>query len=150
MNLLGIFSKMGLNDWIAIWGALLSTVLAAIKIAEWWRDRIQLDISFTCTTSEYEGNSIVIRNLYSMPIIITYWEIFLAKNLWDKSDNEPIESADFDAGDQVVAAHASVHWNYSEARFFSTSEKVLKGRSIFLKLYIAGRKSVVRKLYPFT
>jgi len=150
MNLLDTFSKMALNDWLAVWGAFVSTVLAAIKIAEWWRDRNRLEIDFFCTTSESEGNTVIIRNLYSKPIIITYWEIFLAKKSSRDSEQVSIESADFDAGDQVVAAHASVQWNFSEARFFGTSDKFLKGRGIYLRLCIAGRKPIVRKLYPFS
>ena len=150
MSLLSIFRKMGLNDWLAVWGAFLSTVLAAIKIAEWWRDRNRLEIGFTCTTSESEGNTIIIRNLYSKPIIITYWEIFLAKNPRRDSEQVSLESADFDNGDQVVAAHDFVQWNFSEAGFFGTSEKFLKGRGIYLRLCIAGRKPIVRRLYPFS
>lgn len=150
MNLLDTFSNMALNEWLAVWGAFVSTVLAAIKIAEWWRDRNRLEIDFTCTTSESEGNTVIIRNLYSKPIIIIYWEIFLAKNLRRGSEQVSIESADFDAGDQVVAAHASVQWNFSEARFFGTSDKFLKSRGLYLQLCIAGRKPIVRKLYPFS
>jgi len=129
--------------------AFVSTLLAAIKVAEWWRDRNRLETDFTCTTSEAEGNTVIIRNLYSKPIIITYWEIFMAEKLRWNSDQVTLETADFDDSDQVIAPHASLRWNFSEARYFGTSEKILKGRCIYLRLWIAGRKPTVRKLYPY-
>ena len=149
MNLWNYLSRLGLSDWIALWGALLSTVLAAIKIMEWWRDRNRLEIDFSSTTSESIGNSIVIRNLYAKPIIIKHWELFLAHDRRGKQASEAIESADFDSGDQIVGPNASIVWTFCDDHYFSTSDKALKGRSVYLKLCIAGRKPMTRKLYPY-
>jgi hypothetical protein len=44
----------------------------SIKIAESWRGRGGLEIGFTCVTSESEARAIIIRNLYSKLIIVTY------------------------------------------------------------------------------
>ena len=150
MNFWDHLTRLGLGDWIALWGALLSTVLATIKIMEWWRDRNRLEIAFSSTTSESIGNSIVIRNLYAKPIIITHWELFLAHDRRGKRMYESIESAEFDSGDQVVGAHASIVWNFCDAHYFSTSEQAIKGRAIYLRLCIAGRRPVTRKIYPYS
>ncbi|MFZ3084944.1 hypothetical protein [Rhodoferax ferrireducens] len=149
MNLWCYLNRLGLNDWIALWGALLSTVLAVIKIMDWWRDRDRLEIDFSSTSDESVGNSIIIRNLYAKPIIITHWELFFAHNRRELRECELIESADFDFHDQTVGANASIVWRFCDAHYFSTSDKVLHGRSIYLKLCIAGRQKVTRKLYPY-
>jgi hypothetical protein len=149
MNLWNYLSRLILSEWIALWGALLSTVLAAIKIVEWWRDRDRLEIDFASTTDESFGNFIVIRNLCDRPIIITHWELFFSHDCRGKRAYDLIESADFDSGDQTVCANTSIQWSFCEAHYFSTSDTALQGRSIYLKLCIAGRRPVTRKLYPY-
>lgn len=148
MKLWDYFDGLVFTEWIALWGALLSTVLAAIKIVEWQRDRERLEIDFSSTTNESIGNSIVIRNLYARPINITYWELFAAHDRRGKHGYQSIQSAEFDSGDQTIGANASIVWNFCDAYYFSTSEKALKGRVVYLKLCIAGRKPVTRSLYP--
>lgn len=141
---------LDVKDLMAVWGGLLSTGLAGIKVFEWWRDRDRLDISFGSSTSVEHGNQIQIRNLSSRPIIITHWELFLAFDSKGKRDCEFVDSADYDDGDLTISAHASTQWNFCEARYFSTSGKHLRGRSIYLRLCIAGRKDLTKKLYPYS
>lgn len=145
-----MIESLDLKDLMAVWGGLLSTGLAGIKIVEWWRDRDRLDISFGSSTSVEHGNQIQIRNLSKRPIIVKHWELFFAFDPEGKRDCEFVESADYDDGDLTIAAHASKHWNFCEARYFSTSDKHLRGRSIYLRLFIAGRREITTKLYPYS
>lgn len=138
------------KDWMAIWGGLLSTCLAGIKVFEWWRDRDRLDISFGSSTSVEHGNQIQIRNLSNRPIIIKHWELFFAFDPKGKRDCQVINYAEHDDGDLTIAAHTSKQWNFCEERYFSTSDKHLRGRSIYLRLCIAGRKDLTTKLYPYS
>jgi hypothetical protein len=145
-----MIESLDLKDLMAVWGGLLSTVLAGIKVFEWWRDRDRLDISFGSTSSVEHGNQIQIRNLSIRPIIIKHWELFFAFDSKGIRDYELVESAEYDDSDLTIAAHASKQWNFCEARYFSTSEKQLRGRSIYLRLSIAGRKDLTTKLYPYS
>ncbi len=139
---------MELKDLIAIWGALLSTGLGVIKFFEWWRDRHQIDVSYSFSTSAYDGNIVFIRNLSNRPIIITHWQLFAADDRKRKQGYTHIASAEFDAGDHVVAANASYELKFIEGDHFNTSPKFLKGRSIFIELRIAGRRPEAYMVYP--
>jgi len=145
-----MIESLDVKDLMAVWGGLLSTGLAGIKVFEWWRDRDRVDISFGSSTSVEHGNQIQIRNLSNRPIIITHWELFFAFDSKGERDYEPFDSDDYDDGDLTIAAHASKQWNFCEARYFSTSDKHLRGRSIYLRLSIAGRKDLTTKLYPYS
>ncbi len=144
-----MIESLDLKDLVAVWGGILSTGLAGIKVFEWWRDRDRLDISFGSTSSVEHGNQIQIRNLSNRPIIVKHWELFFSFDSKGKKDYELVESAEYDDNDLTIAAHASIQWNFCEARYFSTSEKQLRGRSIYLRLCIAGRKDLTTKIYPF-
>lgn len=137
------------KDWISLWAGIVSTALAVIKIYETWRDRSRIDVSLFTTSSEVHGNELQIRNLSDKPIFIIHWELFAAHDAKGKRDCFSIESGDFDSRDISLAPHSSLHWSFSEANFFSTEDKFLKGRSIYLKLWIAGRRPWTQKIYPF-
>lgn len=145
-----MIESLDVRDLMAVWGGLLSTGLAGIKVYEWWRDRDRLDISFGSSSSVEHGNQIQIRNLSSRPIIIMHWQLFFAFDSKGKRDFEFVDSADYDDGDLTIAAHASKQFNFYEARYFSTSDKQVRGRSIYLRLCIAGRKDLTTKLYPYS
>jgi hypothetical protein len=57
-----MIESLDVKDLMAVWGGLLSTGLAGIKVFEWWRDRDRVDISFGSSTSVEHGNQIQIRN----------------------------------------------------------------------------------------
>lgn len=139
---------MELKDGIALWGALLSTGLGIIRFLEWWRDRHQIDVSYSFTTSADVGNTIFIRNLSNRPIIITHWEVFAAHDKKRELGYHIIAAAEFDTGDSTVASNASYALTFVDGEHFSTSAKFLKGRSIFIELRIAGRKSETYTVYP--
>jgi hypothetical protein len=144
-----MIESLDVKDLMAVWGGLLSTGLAGIKVFEWWRDRDRLDISFGSSTSVEHGNQIQIRNLSNRPIMIKHWELFFAFDPKGKKDCEFVESADYVDGDLTIAAHASKQWNFCENRYFSISDEHLRGRSIYLRLCIAGRKDLTIKLFPY-
>ena len=145
-----MIESLDVKDLMAVWGGLLSTGLATIKVFEWWRDRDRLDISFGLSTSFEHGNQIQIGNLSNRPIMIKHWELFFAFDTKGKKDCEFVESADYVDGDLTIAAHASKQWNFCEDRYFSTSYKHLSGRSIYHRLCIAGRKDLTTRLYPYS
>lgn len=67
---------------LAWWGAILSTILACIKIWEVWRDRFQIDVSYYFSGNESIGNTVRIRNLSMRPCILEYWELLYRSGHW--------------------------------------------------------------------
>jgi hypothetical protein len=132
---------------VAWWGAGLSTLLAILKIWEIWRDRFQLDVSYSFTSDENIGNEILIRNLSSRPFILKYWELLYGSGRWPRRKFEPIEHAEHDAGDSRIEPHATLTLHFADAQHFSWGHEALKGRKIYIRIHIAGRKPILRLVY---
>jgi hypothetical protein len=141
-----------MNDYgpIALWGAFLSSLLAGVKLYEFWRDRRRLDYSYNFTGSEEIGNEIIIRNLSSKPLIITHWELVWRSRKWwnlKKKEKKGI-IPDFDFSDSIINPHSILTLKFNRENYFSWSPKALGDSSIFLTLQIAGeRRSRSKKIY---
>lgn len=135
------------SDVIAWWGAGLSTLLAIVKLFEFWRDRFRIEISHNFTTSESIGNEVLIRNLSSRPLILTHWELFYCSGFWPRRKFESIESAGFDSGDHRLEPYATHTLHFSEQCYFSWGHKVLNGRRILIRLNVAGRRPMLKLVY---
>lgn len=136
----------GLN-YIAWWGAGLSTLLALVKLWELWRDRFRLDIGYNMTSSPDIGNEIHIRNLSGTPIILAYWELFYRSHSWPLKKDTPIASPGPEACDLRIEPHSSKTFSFREMDHFDCGWKAMKGKRIYMRLYIAGRRSVVKRVY---
>lgn len=134
-------------DYIAWWGAGLSTFLAFVKLWELWGSRFRVDIGRNFTSEPDIGNEIFIRNLSSKPIILEYWELHYCSRWWPFRKFEEFESPGPDACDIQIQPHSSKSLSFSGQYHFSWSAKALNGRKIYLKLYIAGRKPFYKKVF---
>ena len=133
---------------LAAWGAFLSTLLAAVKLWEFWRSRLRLDIGYNFTSSDQIGNEIIIRNLSSTPFLITYWELLWRERTFLRWKESPLISPDEDNEDIRVGPHSSIKLTFREQDHFNSGTSALRGRSIFIRLYIAGRfRPLLRKVY---
>ncbi len=133
---------------IAWWGAGLSTLLAIVKLWELWRERFRLDVAGTFASDASVGNSILIRNLSGRPVILSFWEVLYCSGRWPRRRFECIECADYDSGDRRIEPHSTLELHFAEANHFSWGHKILNGRRIFIRLYVAGRKPILKLLYP--
>lgn len=61
---------------IAIWGAIISTILLIVKLIELYKDRIKFDV----TTVMYaeQDNTLTVANLYKYPVTVCYFQLILA------------------------------------------------------------------------
>jgi len=134
-------------DYIAWWGAGLSTLLAFVKLWELWRDRFRIDIGYGFTGDPGMGNDIHIRNLAGKPIILGYWELFYRSNWWPLRKDSHIDSPGPDAHDVRIEGHSSKTINFSGIDHFDWGGKAMKGRRIYIRLHIAGRRPKVKKVY---
>lgn len=136
------------SAYIAWWGAGLSTLLALVKLYELWQNRFRVEVGCVFTSDESIGNEVLIRNLSNRPLIITYWELLYCSGRWPHTKFESFESAEFDDGDDRLDPNETRTLSFSEANYFATTPKALKGRRIYIRLYFAGRKSIIRLVHP--
>ena len=133
---------------IAWWGAGLSTLLAAIKIWEIWRDRFHVDVSCNLTGSESIGNSVLIRNLSGRAFILSYWELLYCSGHWPNRRFQAFEHPEHDAGDTRIEPYSTCELHFADEHHFDWGHKALKGRQIYIRIHIAGRKPILRLVYP--
>jgi hypothetical protein len=139
---------MTVSTLIAWWGAVLSTLLALAKLWELWRDRFQLEVSFNFTGSQEIGNQIIVRNLSGRTFILAHWELLYGTGRWPTRRFTPLASPDYyDAGDVRIEPHSTHTLTFKEQDYFDWGVDELKGRMIFIRLYIAGRRSILRLVY---
>jgi hypothetical protein len=133
---------------LAMWGAFLSTLLAAVKLWELWRSRLRLDIGYNFTGSEEIGNEIIIRNLSGTPFLITYWELLWRQRTFLHWKQSHLIGPEEDNEDIKVGAHSSIKLTFREQNHFDWGVSALRGRTIFVRLHIAGKsRPVLRKVY---
>jgi hypothetical protein len=135
------------SEVLAWWGAGLSSVLGLIKIYEFWRDRTRIDIGAGSTSSEDIGNSIQIRNLSSRPIILSHWELLYVSGRWPRRTYQSFSSAEYDFGDHRLEPHGTHTLHFAEDEYFDAGRTALNGRRIFIRLYFAGRRPILRLAY---
>ena len=133
---------------LALWGALLSTLLAAVKLWELWSSRLRVEVSHNFTGSESIGNEVIIRNLGSRPFLITYWELLWRQRSFIRWKQSHSIGADEYNEDIKVGPHSSIKLTFREENHFDWGASALRGRTIFIRLYIAGKsKPILRKVY---
>lgn len=136
------------QSFIAWWGAGLSTLLALVKLSELWHDRFRIEVSYNFKENEVVGNTILIRNLSSKPIILSWWEVMYVSGRWPRRKFEAIEYPEHDAGDLRVESYSTLVLGFSGQNYFSWSHKVLQRRRVFIRIHIAGRKPILKLVYP--
>jgi transcriptional antiterminator Rof (Rho-off) len=135
------------QSFIAWWGAVISSILAGIRIFEFWRERFRIEVSCTLRGGESLGNTIQIRNISSKPIIVSSWEVVYVSGRWPFDDYQDVVCSDHDSGDLRIESHSTLELNFTGQDYFSWSQKDLCGRRVFIRIYIAGRGSVFKLLY---
>lgn len=139
-------SSLG-SVFLAWWGAGLSTFLALVKVWEVWDNLFRLDISYNFTSSPEIGNEILIRNLSGKPIILAHWELLHRSGQWPFAKFSTFESAEQDAGYIKIEPHSTCTLTFVEAYHFGWSPRTLSGRSIFIRLWLAGRRPIMRLVF---
>lgn len=133
------------NDWIAIWGAGLSTFLAGVKLWEINRNHFRVDAAYNLTNSEVEGNEIYIRNLNNRPITIEHWELQWRDRRWSKADTIRM-AQDFSAG-RKIDSYGSMTLRFDMQEYFSI-KPINDGKKLYIKLYCVGKKfPIVKRVY---
>lgn len=133
--------------YIAWWGAGLSTLLAVVKLWELWRDRFRIDVGYNFTSDPETGNEVFVRNLSAKPIILSYWELLYGEGSWPFRKLTEFESPGPDVSDTRIEPHSSKTFTFAEGSHFDWGHRTLQGRKIYMRLYVAGRRPVLKKVY---
>lgn len=132
----------------AIWGAVLSTLLAGVKIWEtFWKDRIRLTTTYSFTGEPGTTDTITVVNLSGVPIQVSHWTLAWKPNLfrWNTStiDVIPEEGADM----FKIAPKASHTLPFENHSKFDWSYRSAQHRQLLLTLHIFGHRSKVLKVH---
>jgi hypothetical protein len=132
-----------------MWGAALSTGLAAIKIFEVWRERPRLTTSWSFSSSPaYGENEIIIENPTKTPVMISYWELLWLERR--RLKHKVMYGRFPDAGycNITIGAHSRHILGFTESEYFDAARTVEKFGDIYLRLYVVGRhKPMLLKVY---
>ena len=134
---------------LALWGAVVSTALGAIKIWEVWRDRHRVDVGFSFCSGEQRGNTITIRNLAGRPLILSYWELQLRQGRWPCARYSTFQSPELDELlDSRIEPYSSNPLVFAEADHFDWDKGALRGQPLYIRLHFAGHRPTRRLAYP--
>ncbi|MGL6501503.1 hypothetical protein ACSZOA_03625 [Aeromonas caviae] len=125
-------------NFLALWGAAVSTILACVKFWEMWRDRYRVETSYRLTSSIIEGNEIYIHNINNRPIIIEHWILEWRKGIWPRIHSNTIKESDYHEGLRI-SAYSSHTLPFKGDNYFKTGVHKEKGESLYLKLYLADK-----------
>jgi len=133
---------------LAVWGVVLSTILAGVKFWEIWKNRTRIEVSYNFTGSSDIGNEVIIRNLTGTPILITYWELLWRHKSWFRWKQSKEINPDEFFEDLKLGGNSSIKLTFREQDYFDWGSSALGNDRIFLRLRIAGKaKPILRKVY---
>lgn len=143
--------KFAMTDWslttlLAVWGALLSTALAVVRLGEVWQARFRVEVVPSFAGSKELGNTVSIRNLAGKPVILGYWEVLKISGHWPFQKERCLVSPDEYVRDSSIPAHAALSLSFSEQDHFEWGSGSLQGDRLFIRLHFAGRRPILRKL----
>jgi hypothetical protein len=141
----------GLSIALALWGAVLSTVLAGIKIWEVRREGIRLTTFYRFHSDPAVGNDVIIQNLSKSPVMITFWSLHWVRRHWGRSiiiDGRFPE----EGGSNLTIAPFSQH--VLSFDYIEWGARAVHKAKLWLVLHIVGRRrlgcSFTRPSNPIT
>jgi hypothetical protein len=134
--------ELSLTSLLAAWGALLSTVLGAIKIVEFKRTFTKLETTWVLRGDEYEGNDVLLINRSSSPVLIIHFDIVRAKRTGLKWQVTRTEFSLEDSHVNIrIEPHAAHSLTFSEGDHFDWSWRLIENfGKLYFRVWLAGRK----------
>lgn len=130
---------------LAWWGAGLSTLLAAVRLFEFWRNRFRIEVDPHLRGHPDQGNTIFVRNLSGYPVVMTHWELIWSSRRWPRLEPSRCMQPD-DSGDICIGAGSSRALEFEGQEYFRWDRNSLAGRRIYLRLHFAGKRAVLREV----
>ncbi|SDP13031.1 hypothetical protein SAMN05428975_0417 [Mucilaginibacter sp. OK268] len=130
---------------IALYASLLSSYLAYIRWRERKEERFRLIVKFAINPNGPDENEIRITNRYKNPITIDGFELYWAKRK-NASQILSVRTSLEQSCLIQIEAHETRVLVFNEEDHFVIRQGQGK---LFLRLHIAGRKSVTQMIFPF-
>jgi len=128
---------------LAIWGAVLSTALAVVKLWEIYRDRFRISSSINFDGTGENRTVVSIYNHHKDTIIITALDLFWTTNL-KKEELAYHPEIGFEQGcNLTIPAHEVKPLVFKEMYYFGCRQD--KG-NLYMRVHIAGRKKSITQL----
>ncbi|TIL40233.1 hypothetical protein [Mesorhizobium sp.] len=133
-----------ISFWLGAWGALLATLLAALRFYEAWRARQRLQATHDFTSDPNIGNEVIVINISGTPVMVNYWVLEWSKRRWWRkrqvvSTIEP----EHGGGSFTISPHSRYALGFADADYFDWGYKTRPGQKLWIKLHIAGRRKPV-------
>lgn len=132
----------GIGALLTIWGAGVSTALAGIKIWEtFWKDRLKLESTFSLTTHVGEAHKITVANLSSLPVQISFVELYWVPNFFPlkRRETDLATPTEYYTSIRKIDGHSHLTFEYSGDDRFDWSYETVQGRRLYMYLHIFGR-----------
>lgn len=118
-----------------------------------WRDRFRIEVTSLLRSDPDRGNDVLIRNLSSNRILIARWEVCYGPERSTDKDLEVILDStmgevESGSSDINIDAYSSYTMNFEGDDHFNFDVRTLRGRCIYLRLWIAGRTPILKMIYP--
>jgi hypothetical protein len=124
-------------NFIAIWAATISTILAVVKLWEIFCQRFRMDVGSSLTSSSEIGNEIHLRNLAARPMILTHWELERADGTWPFRRYSAFCSPEGFSHDIRIEPDSSKTLSFTGIDHFDWG---VNAKPTFIKLHFSGRR----------
>jgi hypothetical protein len=127
---------------LSAWGAILSSILAFIKIAEALGNRFKIGTDYMFRGDPGSGNEISIQNLSGKPVLLTYIQLFYKKESWFPFQKKyELWSPEDELLNSKIESNSSKTFNFTRGDYFSTNDRI-----IYARLYFAGDKKIIKRI----
>jgi hypothetical protein len=134
---------------LAAWGALISTLLAGVKLWEsFWKDRVKLDTSYSFIGLDDVPDEITVVNLTSIPVQVMSWALTWKPNLFHRKLGELDQTPD-DVDGFTIPARGSHTLYFGDMDKLSWDHTISSNRTLKLMLFLYGRRRpIILKVFP--
>lgn len=127
---------------LALWGALLSTLLAALKIWETWSARRRIVLSSYLSTDPGGDHRLQLTNLSGSPILLRTWAIVPTRKflVWRVAEGRLLYVSGRSGAAEIVAPHGQFEITIGASWHLEWQTAEALKRPPYLQLFVEGRE----------
>lgn len=135
-------SGLTFGDGLALWGALLSTLLAALKIRETWSARRRIVVSSSLSTGPGGDHRLQLTNLSGNPILLRTWAIVPTRKFlfWRVAEGRLLYVSGRSGAAEIVAPHGQLEIMIGASWHLEWQTAEALKRPPYLQLFLEGRE----------
>ena len=135
-------SRLTFGDGLALWGALLSTLLAALKIRETWSARRRIVVSSSLSIDPGGDHRLQLTSLSGSPILLRTWAIVPTRTFlfWRVVESRLLYVSGRSGPAEIVAPHGQLEITIGANWHLEWQTAEALKRPPYLQLFIEGRE----------